>query len=121
MNCRITITDEFARSAKKLAKKYRSLKSDLVKLNESLQINPYLGDKITENFYKIRLAIKSKGKGKSGGARVITYVTVEVLKGTEEIEVLLLKIYDKSDRSNIGGNEIRQILERHFKSLQEEE
>jgi len=74
MNVNIIPTKPFEREAKPLIKKYTSLKSELAELGNELSQNPYIGDKITENTYKIRLAVKSKGKGKSGGLRVITFV-----------------------------------------------
>ena len=43
-------------------------------LFEELSENPILGTSLGDNCYKVRVAIKSKGKGKSGGARVITYI-----------------------------------------------
>ena len=55
-----------------MAKKYQSLKTDLALLFKSLEENPMQGTPLGKNCYKIRLAISSKGKGKSGGARVIT-------------------------------------------------
>jgi len=63
----------FNKQAKKLAKKYPSLKKDLAELIDCLIDNPLQGKSLGNNFYKIRLAIASKGKGKSCGARIITY------------------------------------------------
>lgn len=72
-----------------------------------LKDNPYTGTDLGNNLRKIRLAIKSKGKGKSGGARVITYtLTVK----DNRIDVTLLTIYDKSDRENIPAHELLDIL-----------
>ena len=76
MNYKISYTHPFAKELKHLAKKYPSIKADVSNLIKELQINPLMGIPIGNNFYKIRLAIQSKGKGKSGGARVITYVQV---------------------------------------------
>ncbi|MEO0683623.1 MAG: hypothetical protein AAFY76_00900 [Cyanobacteria bacterium J06649_11] len=120
MSARVIVTPEFMRSAKKLLKKYNSLRGELVELNKSLEANPFQGDKITEGIYKIRLAIRSKGRGKSGGGRVITYVDVEVKDEEEMISVYLLKIYDKSDFSNISTSHLEQIVGR-IRSEQEEE
>lgn len=74
MSYNISTIPLFDKQAKRLAKKYPSLKKDLEELLKELVINPELGIALGNNFYKIRLAISSKGKGKSGGARVITYV-----------------------------------------------
>lgn len=94
----------FEKQAKKLSKKYPSLKSDLRGLISTLKDKPTTGTIITENCYKIRLAIKSKGKGKSGGARVITYVAIS------DQTVYLLSIYDKSDKENLSDQELIDLL-----------
>ena len=75
MSCNITVSvsDDFAKEAKRLAKKYPSFKQDYKEFLESIKNNPLQGDEITKNIRKIRMAIKAKGKGKSGGARVITF------------------------------------------------
>ena len=72
MNYNIIAVPTFRKELKKLAKKYHSLKADLALLFESLENNPEQGTALGKNCYKIRLAIASKGKGKSGGARLIT-------------------------------------------------
>lgn len=76
----------------------------MAKLIESLKENPNQGILIRENCYKIRLAITSKGRGKSGGARVFTYVKV-----IDEI-VYLVEIFDKSDKENLSNNELKDAL-----------
>jgi mRNA-degrading endonuclease RelE of RelBE toxin-antitoxin system len=121
MNYSITVTSDFERSLKKLSKKYKSIKQDVLGLYEQLLENPYLGDRIGENFYKIRLAIKSKGRGKSGGSRVITYIDLKVIEEEEITEILLVKIYDKSDYESVGKNEINDIVSRHFRKIIDEE
>ncbi|MCF0074860.1 type II toxin-antitoxin system RelE/ParE family toxin [Dyadobacter sp. CY261] len=90
---------------KRLAKRYPSLKTDVIKLVNSLSADPTQGIPLGQNCFKIRLAIKSKGKGKSGGARVITFVVV--LSET----VVLLSIYDKSDKENISSEELADLLQ----------
>lgn len=62
----------FDRQLKRLSKKYPSLKEEFLELVDSLEENPEQGTALGKNCYKIRLAIASKGKGKSGGARLIT-------------------------------------------------
>lgn len=99
----ITISP-FDKRAKKLAAKYPSLKKELLTLINELQENPKAGTPIGNSCYKIRLAISSKGKGKSGGARVIT--NVYVLNKT----VYLLSIYDKSEKENISDAELETLL-----------
>jgi mRNA-degrading endonuclease RelE of RelBE toxin-antitoxin system len=73
MNYNISSIPLFDKQAKRLAKKYPSLKKDLAGLIEKLSKEPKLGTAPGNNFYKLRLTISSKGKGKSGGARVIIY------------------------------------------------
>ena len=105
MRYNIEITRRFEREAKPLLKKYASLRSELATLGEELSENPEKGIPLGNNLYKIRLAIASKGKGKRGGARVITYLK------TERGNVYLLSIYDKGERDAISDKEIREILD----------
>lgn len=100
MSFKILPTPAFVRELKKLTKKYFSLKDDLKALIVELAKNPQYGTPLGNNCYKIRSAITSKGKGKSGGARVITYV--QIVNET----VYLLSIYDKSDPDNISDAEL---------------
>ncbi len=86
----------FQRRIKRLAKKYPSIRQDMEELVKLLKENPTLGDRITENCYKIRLAISSKGRGKSGGARVITYFLLQ------DNTLYLLDIYDKSEQEDLS-------------------
>lgn len=74
MSYNILVTENFRKEAKRLAKKHRSLKSDLADLEEGLIKSPTLGTPLGHDCYKIRLKVTSKGKGKSGGMRVITLV-----------------------------------------------
>ncbi len=96
--------DRFKREAKRLIKKYPSLKLELSDLNSILSKDPTTGKSLGNNTFKIRLAIKSKGKGKSGGARVITYLV------TEAKEVFLLTIYDKAELDSIDDNALKKII-----------
>ncbi|HEY6978653.1 MAG TPA: type II toxin-antitoxin system RelE/ParE family toxin [Chitinophagaceae bacterium] len=100
---KIEATPHFRNEAKKLSKKYPSLKRDLATLAEELSINPAMGTALGKDFYKIRLAITSKGKGKSGGARVIT--CVRIIANT----VYLAAIYDKSEKEDITDKELKGI------------
>lgn len=95
----------FERDAKTLIKKYASLKQELTDLGDELAKNPTLGTPLGKECYKIRLAIKSKRKGESGGARVITYVI------TDKNEVILLAIYDKKIKDNLTDRELRELIE----------
>jgi len=103
MEFRIFYTPDFEKQFKNLCKKYKSLPDDLAALVNELKKNPAIGISLGNNCYKIRIAIKSKGKGKSGGARVITFVFVS------DSEVYLVTIYDKSDQASISRKEILQL------------
>lgn len=100
-------TPTFSKSLKVLAKRYRSMKSDISTFRESLEENPFQGTELTPGVRKIRMTIESKGKGKSSGARVITYTT---LTDEESGKIWLLDIYDKSDYSTIKIEVIKKML-----------
>jgi len=106
MSFNIIPLSSFIRELKRLAKKYPSLKQDYTNLLDEIEANPKLGIQIGRNCYKIRLSITSKGKGKSGGARVITYLIVNV----EGETLYLLKIYDKGDQDNVSEAELKHLL-----------
>lgn len=71
MNYKVEVSGFFSKQLKRLVKKYPSLKKEMSQLIESLQTDPKQGEPLGKDCYKIRLAILSKGKGKSGGARVL--------------------------------------------------
>ena len=104
MNYNIESIPNFDRELKRLAKKYPSLKQEILELGDLLAEDPTKGISIGRNCYKIRLSIKSKGKGKSGGARVITCVIAV------DERVLLLSIYDKSEQADIPDKLLDQLL-----------
>src|SRR5579871_5420710 len=104
MSYNVVSIPPFDKQLKRLAKKYPSLKREFAKLLDVLQANPLHGTSLGNNCYKIRIAIASKGKGKSGGARVITYVQ---LVGKN---VFLLSIFDKYDQDNITDSELAELL-----------
>jgi mRNA-degrading endonuclease RelE of RelBE toxin-antitoxin system len=101
MSFSVRTLPNFEKEAKRLAKKYPSLKKDLLLFIESLEKAPKQGDHLGNDFYKVRLAIKSKGKGKSGGARVIT--CVKVFKKI----IYLAAIYDKSEKASVTNEELK--------------
>ena len=109
MSCNITISvsDDFAKEAKRLAKKYPSFKQDYKDFLLSIKNNPLQGDEITKNIRKIRMAIKAKGKGKSGGARVITF---NILTDIKNGHVVFLLLYDKEDASTVKVNVVKQLV-----------
>ncbi len=105
MSYRIIPTHRFEKELKRLVKKFPSLKSDFSELIDDIIEDPEAGIFLGNNCYKIRMAISSKGKGKSGGARVITYLYLE--KET----VYLLTIYDKSEKENLKPAELKEMIE----------
>jgi mRNA-degrading endonuclease RelE of RelBE toxin-antitoxin system len=105
MTFNVIPTDRFKKEAKRLIKKYPSLKDELSELNEILEKNPETGTTLGNNAYKIRIAIKSKGKGKSGGGRVISYLV------TQNKEIYLLTIFDKSEFDSIDDKTLKKIIE----------
>jgi hypothetical protein len=100
----LKVVGSFNREAKRLIKKYPSLRLEIETLGNELKKDPYQGTPLGRGFYKIRLAIKSKGKGKSGGARVVTFVKV-----VDEV-VYLASIYDKSEKSDISIEELNKLF-----------
>jgi mRNA-degrading endonuclease RelE of RelBE toxin-antitoxin system len=104
MRYNILTIPPFDKQLKRLAKKYPSLKKEFAELLESLEQEPEQGTNLGNNCYKIRIAIASKGKGKSGGARVITNFVI-----TEET-VFLISIYDKSEKENLSDKELDELL-----------
>lgn len=83
------------------------MKYDFGNFKDSLKENPFQGADLGGGLRKIRMAIDSKGKGKSGGARVITYTTlVDETSG----DVWLIEIYDKSQYSTIKIDTIKKML-----------
>ena len=100
---------EFERRAKELAKKYRSFAFDYSKFLDELEKTPFGGEPLGHHTYKNRMAITSKGKGKSGGARVITYNVQE--KTEDEVVITLMTIYDKSEISNISDAYLRRLIQ----------
>lgn len=105
MSCSIIPTHRFEKELKRLTKKFPSLKNEFAELIADITENPDAGTFIGNNCYKMRLAIGSKGKGKSGGARVITYLYID----TET--VYLLTIYDKGEKAELKPNELADMIE----------
>lgn len=105
MSYNIIPTHKFGKELKRLVKKFPSLKSEFSELIEIISQNPETGTFISNNCYKIRLSIGSKGKGKRGGARVITYFYIE----TET--VYLLTIYDKGEKVDLKPNELKEMID----------
>ena len=104
MSFKVVFTPHFLKELKPLVKKYPSLKKEIQTLHDQLREQPTSGIYLGGGCYKIRLAISSKNTGKSGGARVITYVTIK-----DKI-VFILSIYDKSEQGDISVNELQNLL-----------
>ena len=105
MAYRVDVTAHFKKQAKRLIKKFPSLKSEISGLIALLEQEPVQGNPLGNNCFKIRLAISSKGRGKSGGAGIISYVH---FKGGK---VFLLTIYDKSEQADVSDDEILSLIE----------
>jgi len=104
MSYNVKTINVFEKQAKRLIKKYASLKTELFSLIEKLKENPSYGTPLGQDCYKIRISIASKGKGKSGGARIITHITIT------DSTVYLLSIYDKSEKENLTDKELKELL-----------
>ena len=104
MSYSVDLTENFKKEAKRLVKKYPSLKKELEELGDILADNPTTGDHLGNNVYKVRIAIKSKGKGKRGGGRVMTQVKVLNKK------VYLFSIYSKGEKDDISDSEIQELI-----------
>lgn len=104
MSYSVEVSAYFSKQLKRLIRKYPSLKTEISRLIDSLEESPVQGTSIGKDCYKIRISISSKGKGKSGGARVITHIYV--LRKT----VYLLSIYDKSEQANIPASILDALL-----------
>ncbi len=105
MNYSISRTDEFSKYLKQLAKKYPSLKRDYEQLLVSPE-NPQQGTSLGQSCYKVRWRISSKHTGKSGGARVITYVKIE------KKHITLLDVYDKADKKSLSEKELALLIKK---------
>ena len=111
MMVNIATHPEFVRQMKRFAKKYHSLASDYAQFLASIRKNPFQGDDLGQGIRKMRMAISSKGKGKSGGMRVITFSVSKI--DDETVNVTLLYIYDKNEMGNVSDNFIRYLLEQN--------
>jgi mRNA-degrading endonuclease RelE of RelBE toxin-antitoxin system len=106
MNYEVILSEDFKKYFSKLFKKYPSLKSDLLKLIRKLEEDYQIGIPLGSNLYKIRISIRSKNKGKSGGARVIYFFV------SEEKEIYLIHIFDKSEFENLPKEMFLELLKK---------
>lgn len=107
MSFDIRTTPHFEREAKALAKRYRSFKEDLKNFIDFLSETPLQGIELSPGIRKIRLIITSKGRGKSSGARVITYT---ICTSESSGRVYLVDIYDKADYSTVNVSIIKEMI-----------
>jgi len=103
---KVRMSEDFRVAYKRLKKRHKSLEDDFECLLGSLLQNPMQGVELEDGVRKVRLAISSKGRGKSGGARVIIRIRIVA------DELQLLYIYDKSDFGNISDAYLRDIMQR---------
>jgi mRNA-degrading endonuclease RelE of RelBE toxin-antitoxin system len=110
----ILFAQEFKRKVKPLTKKYHTLRANIDQLGEDLIKNPFLGESYGGNIYKIRLADESKGKGKSGGFRILYYLSIPKANG---IDIILITIFDKSELDTIKKKDAELLLEKVLSEL----
>ena len=99
---------EFERRAKILAKKYKSFQKDYRDFLDSLEETPFQGVSLGGGVYKTRMQITSKGKGKSGGARVLNYVVKKV--EPHKVSITFLSIFDKNEMENVSDAYIKSLV-----------
>lgn len=108
MNWTTEFTQDFAREAKRLLKRYKSFKKDLETFRTDLLANPFQGAELCPGIRKVRMAIQSKGKGKSGGARVITFT---YYVSEKDGKIVFLLIYDKTDADTVDTAIVKKIVQ----------
>ena len=118
MSVTVRITKSFLSAVKPLLKKYPSLSKDLLQLEKVLLDHPKHGTPLGHNLYKIRLKISSKGKGKSGGARIISLVETTIIGELQvvdgDITVNLITIYDKAETAAISDKELKDLIKSFY-------
>lgn len=107
MKNEVIVTPYFERNYKRFTKKFASLEVEMDDLVTELLENPTLGESLGAGLYKIRLAVSSKGGGKSGGFRVITYLINQTNEGTD---IYLVAIYDKSEESTMKKHTLLKLV-----------
>ena len=117
MIVKVRVTKSFTKNAKPLLKKFPSLRGELLELEKKLIDDPGYGIPLGKNIFKIKLAVTSKKRGKSGGLRVISYLETIVIgiieKQEKEIKTVnLIAIFDKSETETITDKEIKELISR---------
>jgi mRNA-degrading endonuclease RelE of RelBE toxin-antitoxin system len=105
----IVPSGKFKKTFKKMAKKYASLVNDYAAVEKELLTNPHAGVSLGEGYRKVRMAIRSKRKGKRGGVRIIAY---ELCLKVENDTLILVDIYDKAELNTVETNEYTHLLQK---------
>ncbi len=122
MKTKIITSENFRKKAKRFLKKYQSLKTELQILEKQLLVNPELGTNIGNDCYKIRIAVQSKGKGKSGGLRVITNVVIHINQENDNLKIIgLVTIYDKSEYDSISDKNLIELIKKIKQEIRDTE
>jgi hypothetical protein len=103
----VFLTPHFERRYKRFSKKFASLEGELDELIADLTRSPTMGQPLGSGLYKIRLAVKSKGKGKSGGFRIVSYLVTE---NEDNTDIFLITMYDKSEDSSIDKDTLLTMI-----------
>ncbi len=101
----ISFSELFIKDTKRLIKKYPLIKNDIKKLIKNLKENPKIGVSLGDDLFKIRISNSSVPTGKSGGFRVIIYLSIE------NNRIILMRIYSKTEKDEISDKELKEILE----------
>lgn len=106
---KIKYSDNFLKEAKKLSKKFHHIKHDLKQAVDEMELKNDLGVSLGFNLYKKRVKNSSIPTGKSSGFRVIIYQKIEE-------QITLISIYSKSEKENLGDDELRALLKKYMQS-----
>lgn len=104
MSFEIFYTSRFQKELKAIVKRHPDFKDTFADFLSNLQNQPHQGISLGKGCYKIRLAVKSKGKGKLGGMRLITFIV------TKRQLIFLVSIYDKADKDGLSDKEIQSLI-----------
>ena len=103
----ISFTFEFKRNLRALAKKYRSIRSDIQPLIDQLTAGTFPGDQVpgvSLTIFKVRLQNSDIQKGKRSGYRCIYYLKTRN-------DIILITIYSKSEQSDVTAAKVHSILQ----------
>ncbi len=89
-----------------------------MELEKELLANPQMGTSLGNDCYKIRLAVKNKGKGKSGGVRVITHIIarLQMDDANNLTKLYMVYIYDKSEFETVSQKDISRMIKEIIKN-----